>query len=261
MDVPNADVKRHALYAVAYMGGNTPIVPRLLEAALSVDIGTDQALADALIDAFGPYGVPLSILTEETAVVLLAKFLPFGDFDVRQGAIPRFLSLLAAIFADQVLDLLIQRVWVEESKRRAHEWHYRALGSDHYAVSFVGSPNEKKPAMLRRCLSVRMDLDYSGDTLADLFWDIDPLGGYSFQSIIEVLENSNAEQVTNVEDVLRHAHRPDEYIYGELRRLSADLPAGSRAKTIIARWCDLAEERRRKAPGPPSSGPISDWSE
>lgn len=261
MDVPNADVKRHALYAVAYMGGNTPIVPRLLDAALSVDIGTDQTLADALTDAFGPYGVPLSILTEETAIVLLAKFLPFEDFDVRQGAIPRFLSLLANIFPDQVLDLLIQRIRIEESKRRDHEWHYRALGIDHHAISFMGSPSERKPAMLRRCLSVRMDLQHSGDSLANLFWDIDPVGEYSFQSIIEALQNAEAEQADKIREVVRHARRPDEYIYGELRRLSSGLPEGSRAKTIIDRWLDLAEERRRNASAQPNFEPFSDWPE
>jgi Domain of unknown function (DUF4062)/AAA ATPase domain len=249
MDVPNAHVKRHALFAVAYMGGNTPIVPQLLDAALSVDIGTDQTLADALTDAFGPYGVPLSNLSEETTIVLLAKFLPFEDFDVRQGAIPRFLSRLTTIFPDQVLEFLIQRIQIEESRRRAHEWHYRALGIDHHAISFMSSPNERKPAMLRRCLSVRMDLQHSGDTLAKLFWDIDPVGEYSFQSIIEALESTDAGQAAKVADVVRHARRPDEYIYGELRRLSAGLPEGSCAKTIIDRWWDLAEERRRERAG------------
>lgn len=259
IEVPNRDVKRHALYAIAYMGGNTPIVPQLLDAALSVDIGTDQTLADALTDAFGPNGVPLSTLTEETAMVLLAKFLSFEDFDVRQGAIPRFLSLLAANFPDQVLDLLIQRIRIEESKRRDHEWHYRALGIDHHAVSFMNSPAESKPAMLRRCLSVRMDLQHSGDSIAKLFWQIDPLGEHGFRSIIEVLENADAEQARKVWDFLRHAHRPDEYIYGELRRLTSGLPEGSRAKTIVDQWWHLAEERRRNAPAPPNFEPFSDF--
>jgi hypothetical protein len=256
MDVPNPDVKRHALFAVAYMGGNTPIIPQLLDAALSVDIGTDQTLADALTDAFGPYGVPLSVLTEETTMVLLSKFLPFEDLDFRQGAIPRFLSGLTAIFPDQVLEFLIQRIQIEESWRRAHEWHYCALGINHHTVSFMNSPDERKPAMLRRCLSVRMDLQCSGDTLANLFWGIDPVGKYSIQSIIEVLENADAEQSDQVADVVRHAHRTDEYILGELRKLSPGLPDGSRAKTILDRWWNLAEEKRRNAPPPLNLGPF-----
>lgn len=121
------------------------------------------------------------------------------------------------------------------------------------------SPTERKPAMLRRCSSVRMDLQHSGDTLASLFWDIDPVGEYSFQSIIEVLENGDAEQAAKVGDVVRRARRPDEYIYGELRRLSSGLAEGSRAKTIIDRWWNLSEERRRNAPAPPNFEPSSDW--
>jgi hypothetical protein len=64
-----------------------------------------------------------------------------------------------------------------------------------------------------------------------------------------------------VGDVVRRARRPDEHIYGELRRLSSELPEGSRAKTIIDRWWDLAEERRRNAPAPPNFETFSDWPE
>jgi hypothetical protein len=106
-----------------------------------------------------------------------------------------------------------------------------------------------------------MDLLHSGDTLANLFWDIDPVGEYSFQSIIEVLENADAAEAAKVADVVRHARRPDGYIYGELRRLSSELPEASRAKIIIDRWWDLAEERRRNAPAQPNFEPFSDWPE
>src|ERR1039458_4867719 len=75
IELPNPIVKRHTLYAIAYMGGNRAILPKLLEATLAVDIGTDPNLADALTDAFGPYGVPFSLLTEQTAGVLLRKFI------------------------------------------------------------------------------------------------------------------------------------------------------------------------------------------
>lgn len=261
INIPNAVVKRHGLYAVAYMGGYTRILPQLLDAALSVDIGTDQSLADALTDAFGPYGVPLSLLTKETVNLVLAKFLPFEDFDARQGAIPRFLSQVASIFPDEVLELLIQRIHIEESKRQAGEWRYSALGVSHHAVSFMSAPTEAKPGMLRRCLSVRMKLEHSGGTLASLFWDIDPVGGYSFQAIGEMLENADAEQAAKLADVVRHSSRPDEYVYGELRKLSSGLPKGSRAKTIVDHWCDLADERRRNAPGLPTFEPFSEWPE
>jgi hypothetical protein len=261
MDDPNVDVKRHALHAVAYMGGNTRIVPELLSAALSVDIGTDQTLADSLTEAFGPYGVPLSLLSEETIVLLLAKFVPFEDLDIRQGAIPRFLSQVASTFPVQVLEFLIQRIHIEESKRQAHEWNYRALGIDHHAISFAGSPGERKPAMLSRCLLALTDLQLSVDTLANLFWDIDPIGEYCFQSIIEMLGSANAEHAAKVAKVVRQARRPSEHIYGELRRLSSGLPEGSQVKTVIDQWWDLTEERRRNAPAQPDFERFSAWPE
>ncbi len=95
-----------------------------------MDIGTDPTLADALTDAFGPYGVPFSLLTDETAGVLLRKFIPFEDLDLRQGTIPRFLCTIVGDFPDQVLDLLLNRVQIEERGRAAGEWKYDALGME-----------------------------------------------------------------------------------------------------------------------------------
>jgi hypothetical protein len=106
-----------------------------------------------------------------------------------------------------------------------------------------------------------MEMQHSGDSLANLFWDIDPVGEYSFQSITETLQNADAEQADKIRDVVRRARRADEYIYGELRRLTSGLPEGSRAKTIIDRWLDLAEERRRNAPAQPNFQPFSYWPE
>jgi hypothetical protein len=244
-EVPNTVVKRHVLYAIAYMGGNTAILPRLLDAALVIEIGTDQTLADALTDAFGPYGVPLSLLTPETATILLRKFIPFEDFDIRQGAIPRFLGRVVGRFPDQVLDLLLGRIQIEEQKRRGRDWSYRALGIDHHAISFMGVASESKQPLLERCLSALMRLQSSADTLAALFWDVDPVGDACFRAIAQRLEGAIPDEVSKIERLIDRSPRGKEYAYGQLRSVGAELPPNSQARAIIDTLCDRVDERRR----------------
>lgn len=82
-----------------------------------------------------------------------------------------------------------------------------------------------------------MDLQHSGDTLANLFWDIDPVGEHSFQSIIEVLENADAEQAAKVADVVRHARRPDERTSTSMESFEGSAPgcltAHARRQSLI----------------------------
>jgi hypothetical protein len=245
IELPNPIVKRHALYAIAYMGGNRAILPKLLEATLAVDIGTDPNLADALTDAFGPYGVPFSLLTEQTAGVLLRKFIPFDDLDLRQGTIPRFLSTIVGVFPDQVLDLLLTRVQIEERGRAAGGWKYKALGMDFNAISFMSVPAERKRAMVNRCILALMPLKFSDDSLAKIFWSIDPVGAECFRAIAESLENADSFQATRIEHLLKHSPRGPIYAYGELRKIGAELQPDSQAAAIIQGWCELADQQRQ----------------
>jgi len=243
--LPNPVVKRHALYAIAYMGGNRAILPKLLESVLVVDIGTDPTLADALTDAFGPYGVPFSLLTEETAGVLLRKFIPFEDFDLRQGTIPRFLSTIVGDFPDQVLDLLLTRVQIEERRRTAGDWKYQALGMDFHAISFMNLPTERKPKMLNCCILAIMPLRFSDESLSKIFWSIDPVGAECFRAIADSLESADPFQATRIECLLQHSPRGAIYAYGELRKIGAELQPGSQAAAIIQGWCELADQIRQ----------------
>jgi hypothetical protein len=243
--LPNPVVKRHALYAIAYMGGSRAILPNLLEAALAVDIGTDATLADALTEAFGPYGVPFSLLTEETARALLRKFIPFEDFDLRQGTIPRFLSSIVGDFPDQVLDLLLTRVQIEERRRAAGDWKYEALGMDFNAISFMSVPTERKRPMLNRCILALMPLKLSDGSLSKIFWSIDPVGAECFRAIADSLQSADPFQATRIECLLQHSPRGAIYAYGELRKIGAVLQPESQAAAIIQDWCDLADQKRQ----------------
>jgi hypothetical protein len=243
--LPNPVAKRNALYAVADMGGNRAILPKLLESVLEVDIGTDMTLADALTDAFGPYGVPFSLLTDETASALLRKFIPFEDFDLRQATIPRFLSAIVGDFPDQVLALLLNRIQIEERRRAAGDWKYDALGMDFNAISFASVHAERRRAMLDRCILAIMPLRSSGDSLAKLFWSIDPVGAECFRAIADSLESADPFQATKIESLLRYSPRGETYAYGELRKIGAELHPESKAATIIQGWCDLADQQRQ----------------
>jgi hypothetical protein len=243
--LPNPVVKRLALHAIAYMGGNRTILSKLLEAVLAVDIGNDPTLADALTDAFGPYGVPFSLLTEETAGVLLRKFIPFEDLDLQQGTIPRFLNTIVGDLPDQVLDLLLTRVQIEERRRAAGDWKYKALGMDFNAISFMSVPTERKPAMLNRCIQAIMPLKFSNDSFAKIFWSIDPVGVECFRAIADALESADPFQTTRIEYLLQHSPRGAIYAYGELRKIGAELQPDSQAAAIIQGWCERADQQRQ----------------
>lgn len=60
---------------------NVHLRPGLLEAALSVNVSADAHVAASLADAFGPYGVPLSMLDASAASGLLGQFVHVEDFD------------------------------------------------------------------------------------------------------------------------------------------------------------------------------------
>ena len=225
-------VKRYVLYAIAYMGSNEIILPTLLDAALSVDIGRDPALADDLAEAFGPYGVPLKLLNDENARLLLAKFLPLEDLDAHQGAVPRFLSRMVGYFPEQVVGLLTERISIEEQRRAERDWTFRALGVSHHAVSFGGMPTEVIPELLRRALECYLRSARSAETAAELFWSIDPTWKCSFTVLAEKLGGASEAEVTSVDDLLLRCPRTDALAYEALARVVEDLSPDDRRRVV-----------------------------
>jgi hypothetical protein len=247
--VPSPAVKRNALNAIAYMGRCHSIVRELLEAALSVEVGTDEGVADALADALGPYGIPISLLTSEEMTTLLAKFAPLEDFDSHQGSIPRFLGGIVGRFPDQVFDLLLERVAIEERKRSEHIWSYRALGISYNTVSFGSVASETKPELLERCLRAYLHSRHSGDSYAALFWSIDPLWENTISVIVDALGSAGQDQIRRIDHLLRRSPRGESVTYAGLAKAASELPPGSPASTVINQMTADAEARRRPREG------------
>lgn len=132
-------VKEGALNAIAYMGKFVEVRELLLNAALSIETGEDAAIASELADAFGPYGVPLTLLNRSQASLLTSRFLRVRDWDSQQGAIPRFLCRMTDLFPEEVFDLLVQRISLSyENGRR--DYSYRTFGLVHQTVSLAVLP-------------------------------------------------------------------------------------------------------------------------
>ena len=242
---PNPSVKRNALFAIAYMGKNHAILRELRHAALSVEVGTDESVADALADAFGPYGVPVSLLTPEEMTSLLTKFVQIEDFDSQQGAIPRFLGGIVGMFPDQVLNLLLERLAIEERRRTEGNWSFRALGISYHTVSFGSVPIDKKPNMLERCLAMYLQSRDSADSYAGLFWSIDPLWEHTSHVIIDALRNADPDLGPRIDRLLRHSPRGESLAYAELARAASELPPGSPTLHDLNKLISDAEARRR----------------
>lgn len=258
LGVQNPIVKRNALGAIAYMGKSHAVIRDLLEAALSVEVGSDANVADALADAFGPYGIPVSLLSSEEMKILLEKFLPIEDFDAHQGSIPRFLGTLVDRYPDEVLDLLLKRVSIEERRRSARDWTFRALGSSYHAVSFGNVPSERKSELLRTCMSSYLISHYSDDSYTQLFWGIDPLWEYSFEVVIDALGSATPDQISKIELLLHRSPRGWNQVSVELGKRMNELPSESPIVHVLKKIIADAEARQNRNIQPPDNLLLSD---
>ncbi len=114
---PDPVAKRGAIFAIAYMGKFTELRQSLKAAAVSIRSEGNARVAADLADAFGPYGVPLTLLTRDEAVIVAEQFLLVHDWTYDQGAIPRFLSRFVALFPDETFDLLLRRIELDREAR------------------------------------------------------------------------------------------------------------------------------------------------
>jgi hypothetical protein len=104
---PDPVAKRGAIFAITYMGKFTELRQNLKDAVLSIHTEGDRTVAANLVDAFGPYGVPLTSLTREDAANVALEFLHIHDWEFDQGAIPRFLNKFVTLFPDETFNLLL----------------------------------------------------------------------------------------------------------------------------------------------------------
>jgi hypothetical protein len=175
-----------AIFAITYMGKFVELRQSLKEAALSIRAGGNGTVAADLADSFGPYGVPLTSLTREEASALAGEFLHISDWEVDQGAIPRFLSRFVSLFPDETFDLLLARIELNDQARANHAPRFRSFGLVHHQISFGGLPPEKRLDLGRKCIARLVVLD-SVEELAELFWDV---AGYDDNALNLILENA-----------------------------------------------------------------------
>lgn len=182
---PDPVAKRGAIFAITYMGKFTELRENLKDAVLSIHTEGDKWVAADLVDAFGPYGVPLTMLTREEAAAVASEFLLVRDWEHDQGAIPRFLSRLASLFPDEVYSLLSRRIDLNVDARTNNLPYFRTFGLVHEHISFGGVPAEKRLQLAQDCIGRILQSD-SGDELATLFWD---LAGYD-EPVLQLVVNS-----------------------------------------------------------------------
>lgn len=223
---PDRSVKGHALCAIAYMGKNVYLLPYLLDAALSVHVDGDAYVATRLADAFGPYGIPLTLLTPSAISALLGQFLNIGDFNAYQERLPHFLSRVVTVFPDQVLELLLARVEMEKREWKQHNWKYRSLILGHGDVSFASLAVGDRVRLAKRCLEAYMTSADESDTYINLFWTISAADDGTLSLIIDICDDSNSTQIKQIASLIEHssnrlAFSKPEFARALLRKLSA----------------------------------------
>jgi hypothetical protein len=134
---PDPVAKRGAIFAITYMGKFTELRQNLKDAVLSIHTEGDRTVAANLVDAFGPYGVPLTSLTREEAASVALEFLHVHDWEFDQGAIPRFLNKFVTLFPDETFNLLLRRIELNAEVRANHISRFRVFGLVHQEISLA----------------------------------------------------------------------------------------------------------------------------
>jgi len=193
---PDPVAKRGAIFAIAYMGKFVDLRQNLKDAVLSIHTDGDESVAADLVDAFGPYGVPLTMLTREEAAAVAAEFLHVRDWEFNQGAIPRFLCHLASLFPDETYHLLLSRIQLGIEARKNGQLPLRTLGFVLGSVSFGSVPAEKRHELAQDCLVLFLKSDRE-EELAELFWDLAGFDEAAFQLIVNSAPGADELGVRN----------------------------------------------------------------
>ena len=90
-----------------------------------------------------------------------------------------------------------------------------------------------------RLIATIMPIKFSDNSLAKIFWNIDPVGAECFSAIADSLENAVPFQATRIEYLLQHSPRRAIYAYDELRKIGVVLQPDSQAAAIIQGWCEV----------------------
>ena len=189
--------KRGAIQAIAYMGKFTELRQSLKEAALSIHSEGNHVIASDLVDAFGPYGVPLTSLTREEASAIAMEFLPVDDWQFDQAAIPRFLNSFVTLFPDETYDLLLKRIERTVQARAAGRSGLRIFGLAREDISFGVVPAWKRTQLGQDCIA-RIMSNEPVEELAKLFWVVAGYDDAAFKLLIEMSPNIDDRGVRNL---------------------------------------------------------------
>jgi hypothetical protein len=191
---PDPIVRGEALFAIAYMGKFTDLRPHMKAVALAIDPSANEYVADKLADAFGAYGIPLTMLTRSEAEKLALRFLSVEDWDAHQHAIPRFLNQLLQLFPDEVFGLLEARL-ARGIKEGRTTLRLRSSDPVDANISFSGVPQEKRIELGRRCIDLLMKSEQEMDMYSRLFWVV---AGYDDAALELILSAASSQSTTKI---------------------------------------------------------------
>jgi hypothetical protein len=201
---PDPAAKRGAIFAITYMGKFIELRENLKDAVLSIHSEGDKCVAADLADAFGPYGVPLTMLTREEAAAVASEFLLVRDWEHDQGAIPRFLCRFVGLFPDETYDLSLRRIELDVEARKNNMPSFQTFGLVHAQISFSSVPAEKRLALAQDCLARLLKAD-TGKELAELFWDIAGYDEVALQLIVNSTPGADELGVRNLATLIENA--------------------------------------------------------
>lgn len=186
------------------MGKFTDLLPSLKAAVLAIHTDGNGRVAAELADAFGPYGVPLTMLTREEASTLAAEFGSVHDWDVDQGAITRFLNRFVNLFPDETFVLLTERITENRTARARHSAGFRTFGLVYGDISFGIVPTPKRMELADKALRQAL-LPNSEEEYSDLFWQVAGVEDATFDLILQGVREMQGDALPKLTALLDKA--------------------------------------------------------
>ena len=226
---PESRVVCLCLHHIRFLGQRLEFRSRLIQAVIAVQVNGDPEIAAALVEVFGPLGIPIEQLSGSQIEQILIQLAPVEDFSVYQGRIPSFLTSLTTRLPDRILQFVLSRVKTEQERRARGDWSYRAIDSVYGHVSFGSVSADDKVRLVRTCLDGYLRAEDSRELYRELFWTV--LGGLDDRSLAvlsDAVVDANSERIQKIIDLIRTSPGRlvlgnDGFVKSFLRNLSGEM--------------------------------------
>ena len=177
-----------------------------IDRILSLSLGEDKKLADAICDAFLYNRIPLDTLSEVQLDRLLDNLVGVPELD--EYGINMVLNWAVKERPSAIIRFIKKRIARFLERRAARDWSYRIVPHQQNEIDLHGLQNSGELPELRATVLGQIEADKSArDEFNDLFWKITVFEEESFELLRPWFHSGDQSKFDLALSVLRHAPR------------------------------------------------------